>query len=347
MLAIASKIMRPLRRNLRKDERGVALVVTAFVLIGIVLAALALARVTYIPAKAKNLEVEHYRAVMNQLMEVKSLIDVLLSSKASSVTFYWPIKLGYAQNLLLGMDIVQASLGYDDKGLTYVISYGYIINESGTWIFNRVYDSPRISGGILYRGLYQYYGTIEVYYSGGVLYLNHDNRYYTVLAIPIRFDASVVQEGTRVIGLYAQMPIISPGSGMHTSVSGMGSATLRITCREVQPPYSPPKVGEPSVVIIKIEAKESSYLKYAKALISELEDILLQMNYTKVSVNTSNLDAAINTFGYSIGVGDFEKYTVVYNETSQEYYIIIGGIDYLRFQYGDFSVNVQIAPSTT
>ncbi|MCD6503266.1 MAG: hypothetical protein J7K58_03450 [Euryarchaeota archaeon] len=341
------KIIRTFRRSLRNDKKGVALVVTAFVLIGIVLAALALVRVTYVPSKAKSLEVNHYREVMNQLMEVKSLIDVLMSSRSSSVTFYWPVKLGYTQNLILGMDIVQASLGYDDRGLSYAISYGYLFNDSGVWVFSRVYDSPRVSGGILYKGLYQYYGTIELYYSGGVLYLNHNNRYYTVLALPIRFDASVTQDGTRVIGLYAQMPAIFPGSGMHTSVSGMGSATLKITCREVQPPYSPPKVGEPSIVIIKIESWEDRYLDYAKAFLVELENILLQMNYTKVKTNATTLEDAINEFGVNITGNTFERYMILFDEETKTYYIIIGGIDYLRFQYGDFTVNVQIAPSTT
>ncbi len=334
-------------KRLLKNERGVAIVVTAFVLIAIVVSALAMIRVTYVPAQSKKAEMEHYREVLNQMMEIKSVMDVLTYSESPGATFYWPIKLGYVKQMILGADIVYTSLDYT-SGLRYVGVYGYITQDSGRYIFVPVYTSPKVSGGIMYEANYMYLGNVKIYYSGGTLYVVHGLSHYTTLTIPIRFESTRTATGeTMTVGAYLVLTDLSPGSGLPTSVAGTGMATIKITCNDVEPTYSPPRVAENSVMIFEIEVIEAQYKQYAESLVNEVKKVLEQMGYQEVNANFNNWDDAINYFGSVVeSTGDY-VYMIFWDENTSTYYLAISKIDYMRVKIAYFSMNVEIVPSFT
>jgi len=336
-----------LMKRFLKNERGVAIVVTAFVLIAIVVSALAMIRVTYVPAQSKKAEMEHYREVLNQMMEVKSVMDVLTYSESPGATFYWPIKLGYVKQMILGADIVYASLDYV-SGLRYVGVYGYITQGSGRYVFVPVYTSPKVSGGIMYEANYMHLGNVKIYYSGGTLYVVHGLSHHTTLTIPIRFESTkTATSEAMTVGAYLVLTDLTPGSGLPTSVAGTGMATIKITCNDVEPTYSPPRVEEHSVMVFEIEVIETQYKQYAESLINEIKKVLEQMGYQEVNTNLTNLDDAINYFGNIVVSSGNYVYMVFWDENTSTYYLFISKIDYMGVKVAYFSMNVEIVPSFT
>ncbi|HEC96070.1 MAG TPA: hypothetical protein ENI59_00135 [Euryarchaeota archaeon] len=335
-----------------RNEKGVALVVTAFVLIAIVVSAFAMVRVTYVPAQSKKAEMEHYREVLNQMMEVKSVMDVLTYSDSPGATFYWPIKLGYVKQMILGADIVYASLEYA-SGLRYTGKYGYLDQTTdGKYVFNPVYTSPSVSGGIMYDANYMYVGDVKIYYSGGSLYVVHGMSHYTTLTIPIRFESTktTTDEG-RIVGAYLVLTDLTPGSGQPTSVAGTGMATLKVTCNKVEPTYSPPGISQyPLAMVFEVEILEPQYGDYAKSLMDEIKKVLEQMGYHEIITNftSSYFNDAINDFGKIVTSSEGYWYMIISpDENTPKYYLVISKIDYVRVKVAYFSVNVEIVPSFT
>ncbi len=280
-------------RSFLKDKSGVAVIVTAIVLIAIILTALAAVRLNYVPAECKKLETEHYYQASSSWIKVKNFVDTFaISQAASGTSIYWPIPLGYQKTVFLGTDTVFAGIQYLST-FSEKVYYGKIVKGSIVWQME-YYGN----GAIRYSATYMYYPNTEIYYEGDSLVL-YQNGAYTILTPPtFSIDPYTKSLVTNIVSLYA---------GKNINTAGMGTAILEFkVLYTLQQQYSIVN----GVVMYQINASHPTvYYDY-------LLNYLKSLKYVQVPSLTSFISNA--TLGYSV---------FYLNLTSSGVTLYVSGID--------------------
>ncbi len=296
-------------RSLIKDNSGVAVIVTAIVLIAIILTALAAVRLNYVPAECKRLETEHYYQASSSWIKIKNFIDTFtISQAASGTSIYWPVPLGYQKTVFLGTDTVFAGIQYL-SGFSEKIYYGKIVKGSIVWQIE--YSG---TGSIRYSAEYMYYPNAQIYFEGDSLVL-YQNGVYTILTPPtFSIDPYTKSMVTNVVSVYA---------GKNVNTAGLGTAILDFkVLYTLEQQYSIVN----GVVMYQINTTHPTvYSNY-------LENYLKSLKYVQVPSLTSFISNA--TLGYEV---------FYVNLTSSGVTIYVSGIDSATI-YG-ISVNFQVYAS--
>ncbi|WP_292484816.1 hypothetical protein [Methanohalobium sp.] len=155
-------------KSLTNSDTAISTVVSAVLILGLIVTVATIINVSYIPEWKTDTEYSHMTDVLNDMLDLKSSIDLLSTVDSQNTTMSVPVKMG-------GGEIPIVAPG-KSSGTLAVNDYNYYLTVKANNSSGEVYNSSNYLGSISYRSNNNYYVDKVFGYENGALIVAQDNR---------------------------------------------------------------------------------------------------------------------------------------------------------------------------
>ena len=196
-------------KSLRKDD-GVVGIVAAFLIVGLIVAVIAMIQTQYVPKWMSEKEADHMNEVSDQFAKLKYAMDIHSASEEKNTLISTTITLGSKEMPYLMSVRAFGNLNFLNNGF----NISFIRNDSTKYYFNL--------GLLKYSSFNSYYINQNYIFEGGAIILSQDIG--NVIYIKPSFSGSFADEENFTI-IYKMIDINTQGN-RDSSVHGYGPVSI-------------------------------------------------------------------------------------------------------------------------